>query len=68
MGKKDKKKKKGFGVEKTTAKTEKKLAAKQKKMIQKLGEVKVQLSKCKQILKTPFSGRYRDNCVVFEEI
>lgn len=40
MGKKDKKKKKGFGVEKTNAKTEKKLAAKQKKMILKLGEVK----------------------------
>ena len=40
MGKKDKKKKKGFGVEKTTAKTEKKLQAKQKKMLQKLGEVR----------------------------
>lgn len=40
MGKKDKKKKKGFGVEKTTAKTDKKLLAKQKKMLQKLGEVK----------------------------
>lgn len=39
MGKKDKKKKKGFGVEKTSAKTDKKLLAKQKKMLQKLGEV-----------------------------
>lgn len=39
MGKKDKKKKKGFGVEKTTAKTDKKLAAKQKKLLAKLGEV-----------------------------
>ncbi|CRK86889.1 CLUMA_CG000714, isoform A [Clunio marinus] len=38
MGKKDKKKKKGFGVEKTTAKTDKKLIAKQKKLLQKLGE------------------------------
>lgn len=47
MGKKDKKKKKGFGVEKTTAKTDKKLLAKQKKMLQKLGEVKTH-SKRKQ--------------------
>ena len=39
MGKKDKKKKKGFGVEKTVAKTEKKAAAKQKKLLLKLGEV-----------------------------
>lgn len=46
MGKKDKKKKKGFGVEKTTAKTDKRLAAKQKKLLQKLGEVR---KKCKQI-------------------
>lgn len=38
MGKKDKKKK-GFGIEKTTAKTDKKAAAKQKKLLQKLGEV-----------------------------
>lgn len=54
MGKKDKKKKKGFGVEKTTAKTDKKLLAKQKKMLQKLGEVKKKLSKRKQILKRNF--------------
>jgi hypothetical protein len=40
MGKKDKKKKKGFGIEKTNAKTDKKLQAKQKKLLQKLGEVK----------------------------
>lgn len=40
MGKKDKKKKKGFGIEKTTAKTDKKLLAKQKKLLQKLGEVR----------------------------
>ncbi|CAG9811391.1 unnamed protein product [Chironomus riparius] len=38
MGKKDKKKKKGFGIEKTNAKTDKKLQAKQKKLLQKLGE------------------------------
>lgn len=40
MGKKDKKKKKGFGIEKTNAKTDKKLLAKQKKLLQKLGEVR----------------------------
>lgn len=40
MGKKDKKKKKGLGIEKTSEKTNKKLIAKQKKMLQKLGEVK----------------------------
>lgn len=40
MGKKDKKKKKGFGIEKTNAKTDKKLQAKQKKLLQKLGEVR----------------------------
>lgn len=44
MGKKDKKKKKGFGIEKTTAKTDKKAAAKQKKLLQKLGEVRRELS------------------------
>lgn len=38
MGKKDKNKKKGKGAEKTTLKTDKKLAARQKKMIAKLGE------------------------------
>jgi hypothetical protein len=38
MGKKDKKKK-GLGIEKTNAKTDKKLIAKQKKLIQKIGEV-----------------------------
>lgn len=40
MGKKDKKKKKGFGIEKTSTKTDKKLIAKQKKMLAKLGEVR----------------------------
>lgn len=40
MGKKDKNKKKGFGIEKTTAKTDKKLIAKQKKLLLKIGEVK----------------------------
>lgn len=40
MGKKDKKKKKGFGIEKTNAKNEKKLIAKQKKLLEKIGEVK----------------------------
>lgn len=39
MGKKDKNKKKGKGAEKTSMKTDKKLAARQKKMIAKLGEV-----------------------------
>lgn len=39
MGKKDKNKKKGKGAEKTTMKTDKKLVAKQKKLIAKLGEV-----------------------------
>lgn len=39
MGKKDKNKKKGKGAEKTAMKTDKKLAAKQKKMLEKLGEV-----------------------------
>lgn len=43
MGKKDKKKKKGLGVEKTASKTEKKALAKQKKLLQKLGEVKLQV-------------------------
>uniref|UniRef100_A0A1Q3FDW4 Kelch domain-containing protein 4 n=1 Tax=Culex tarsalis TaxID=7177 RepID=A0A1Q3FDW4_CULTA len=38
MGKKDKNKKKGKGAEKTTMKTDKKLVAKQKKLIAKLGE------------------------------
>lgn len=47
MGKKDKKKKKGLGVEKTASKTEKKALAKQKKMLQKLGEVKSRVE-CKQ--------------------
>ncbi|XP_055528789.1 kelch domain-containing protein 4 [Wyeomyia smithii] len=38
MGKKDKNQKKGKGAEKTAMKTDKKLAAKQKKLISKLGE------------------------------
>lgn len=40
MGKKDKGKKKGKGAEKTTLKTDKKLAAKQKKLLEKIGEVR----------------------------
>jgi hypothetical protein len=39
MGRKDKTKKKGQGAEKTVAKTDKKLAAKQKKLLAKIGEV-----------------------------
>lgn len=39
MGKKDKNKKKGKGAEKTLVKTDKKLVAKNKKLLQKLGEV-----------------------------
>jgi hypothetical protein len=40
MGKKDKKKKNGFGIEKTIAKTDKIKLAKLKKLLQKLlGEV-----------------------------
>lgn len=39
MGKKDKNKKKGKGAEKTTIKTDKKLSAKQKKQLEKIGEV-----------------------------
>lgn len=39
MGKKDNKKKKGKGAEKTTMKTEKKASLKQKKMLAKIGEV-----------------------------
>uniref|UniRef100_A0A336MIZ2 CSON002418 protein n=1 Tax=Culicoides sonorensis TaxID=179676 RepID=A0A336MIZ2_CULSO len=38
MGKKDKNKKKGHGAEKTLVKTDKKLIAKNKKLLQKLGE------------------------------
>lgn len=41
MGKKDKNKKKGKGAEKTTMKTEKKASLKQKKMLEKMGEVRV---------------------------
>jgi hypothetical protein len=40
MGRKDKTKKKGQGAEKTVAKTDKKLAAKQKKLLAKIGEVR----------------------------
>lgn len=40
MGKKDKGKKKGKGAEKTAVKTDKKLAAKQKKLLEKIGEVR----------------------------
>ena len=41
MGKKDKNKKKGLGIEKTASKTDKKLLLKQKKLLQKLGEVNI---------------------------
>lgn len=40
MGKKDKNKKKGKGAEKTAMKTDKKLIAKQKKLLEKIGEVR----------------------------
>lgn len=40
MGKKDKIKKKGKGAEKTVQKTDKKLALKHKKMLEKIGEVR----------------------------
>ena len=53
MGKKDKKKKKGFGIEKTNAKNEKKLIAKQKKLIQKIGEVK---RNCQEIVNKSFDN------------
>lgn len=43
MGKKDKKKKKGLGIEKTASKTEKKALAKQKKLLQKIGEVSLKI-------------------------
>lgn len=43
MGKKDKNKKKGKGAEKTAMKTDKKLVAKQKKLLEKIGEVMNQL-------------------------
>lgn len=42
MGKKDKNKKQGKGAEKTALKTDKKLAAKQKKLLQKIGEVSIE--------------------------
>lgn len=41
MGKKDKNKKKGKGAEKTSMKTDKKLLAKQKKLLEKIGEVRI---------------------------
>ncbi|XP_002030298.2 kelch domain-containing protein 4 [Drosophila sechellia] len=41
MGKKDKNKKKGKGAEKTAMKTDKKQAARQKKMLEKLGEANI---------------------------
>lgn len=40
MGKKNANKKKGKGAEKTAMKTDKKLQAKQKKMFEKIGEVR----------------------------
>ncbi|XP_055382625.1 kelch domain-containing protein 4 [Condylostylus longicornis] len=42
MGKKDKNKKKGKGAEKTAMKTDKKLAAKQKKLLLKIGEAAIE--------------------------
>lgn len=50
MGKKNKEKKKGKGTEKTAIKTEKKLSAKQKKMLAKIGEV-TYLSNISKIVK-----------------
>lgn len=41
MGKKDKNKKKGKGAEKTATKTDKKLIMKQKKLLAKIGEVRL---------------------------
>lgn len=41
MGKKDKNKKKGKGAEKTATKTDKKLVLKQKKLLAKIGEVRL---------------------------
>lgn len=41
MGKKDKNKKKGKGAEKTILKTEKKGLLKQKKLLEKIGEVRI---------------------------
>lgn len=41
MGKKDKNKKKGKGAEKTAMKTDKKLLTKQKKLLEKIGEVRI---------------------------
>lgn len=51
MGKKDKNKKKGKGAEKTAMKTDKKLAAKQKKMLEKIGEVRhIVFPACRKIV------------------
>lgn len=60
MGKKDKNKKKGKGAEKTLVKTDKKLVAKNKKLLQKLGEVKVRLkSTSLESYKFPFYSNRR---------
>lgn len=60
MGKKDKGKKKGKGAEKTTLKTDKKLAAKQKKLLEKIGEVRFCFALCShRNFKCLFSGGYQ---------
>lgn len=51
MGKKDKNKKKGKGAEKTAMKTDKKLAAKQKKLLSKIGESDISEVKTPEHLK-----------------
>lgn len=63
MGKKDKNKKKGKGAEKTSLKTDKKLQAKQKKLLEKLGEVipPCRSGSCLKYL-LQFSDRYCGGC------
>lgn len=70
MGKKDKNKKKGFGIEKTTAKTDKKLIAKQKKLLLKIGEVKFSIVNKNFILKLEFNilGRHREDCFIIADV
>jgi len=62
MGKKDKNKKKGKGAEKTAMKTDKKQAARQKKMLEKLGEVRTTKCNNHNIMFTKriinFTGKY----------
>lgn len=64
MGKKDKNKKKGKGAEKTNMKTDKKLAAKQKRMLEKMGEVNIkkETKMCLQFSRPrPISSRWWPN-------